>query len=62
MGTDTGHNSRKGAVRKRSQRQTKLMGKKAWTKRSRKTGEFMAQKKPGAKKFKGVRRERPASR
>jgi hypothetical protein len=33
------------------------MGKKAWTKRSRETGEFMAQKKPGAPKYKGVRRE-----
>lgn len=57
MATDTGRNRRKGAVKKRSQRQTKLMGKKAWTKRSRETGEFMAQKKPGARKYKGVRRE-----
>ena len=51
-----GDNARKGAVRKRSQRKTKMMGKKHWTKRSKKTGEFMAQKKQG--KFKGVRRER----
>jgi hypothetical protein len=57
MATDTGKSSRKGAVRKRSQRQTKLMGKKAWTKRSRESGEFLSQKKPGAKKYKGVRRE-----
>jgi hypothetical protein len=52
-----GDNARKGAVRKRSQRKTKIMGKKAWTKRSRATGEFMAQKKAGAPKYKGVRRE-----
>jgi hypothetical protein len=52
-----GDNARRGAVRKRSQRKTKMMGKKRWTKRSRRSGEFMAQKKPGAKKFKGVRRE-----
>ena len=29
-----GDNARKGAVKKRSQRATKLMGKKTWTKRS----------------------------
>ena len=57
MDTDTGRGSRKGAVRKRSQRQTKMMGQKRWTKRSRTSGEFMSQKKPGTKKFKGVRRE-----
>jgi hypothetical protein len=51
-----GDNARKGAVRKRSQLQTKTMGKKRWTKRSKASGEFMAQKKEG--KFKGVRRER----
>jgi hypothetical protein len=33
------------------------MGKKAWTKRSRESGEYLSQKKPGAKKYKGVRRE-----
>ena len=32
------------------------MGQKRWTKRSRKTGEFMDQKKAG--KFKSVRREK----
>jgi hypothetical protein len=47
MATDTGRGSRKGAVRKRSQRQTKMMGQKRWTKRSRASGEFMSQKKPG---------------
>ena len=58
MATDTGRDSRKGAVKKRSQRQTKMMGQKRWTKRSRASGEFMSQKKPGTKKYKGVRRER----
>ena len=58
MATDTGRDSRKGAVKKRSQRQTKTMGQKRWTKRSRASGEFMSQKKPGTKKYKGVRRER----
>ena len=52
-----GDSARRGAVRKRSQRKSKLMGKPAWTKRSRSTGEFMAVKK-SKKKFKGVRRER----
>ena len=31
MATDTGRDSRKGAVKKRSQRQTKTMGQKRWT-------------------------------
>src|SRR4026207_5000 len=57
MATDSGRSTRKGAVKKRSQRQTKLLGQKRWTKRSRASGEFMSQKKPGAKKYKGVRRE-----
>ncbi|MDQ1470565.1 MAG: hypothetical protein QOJ99_2045 [Bryobacterales bacterium] len=52
-----GDNARKGAVKKRTQLKTKLAGKPAWTKRSKETGEFMAVKK-GAKKFKGVRREK----
>ena len=51
-----GNDARKGAVRERSQLKTKTMGKKHWTKRSKESGEFMAQKKEG--KFKGVRRER----
>lgn len=58
----TGDNTRKGAVKKRSQVKTKLAGATAWTKRSKTSGEFMAVKKAGAKaqvakKFKGVRRE-----
>jgi hypothetical protein len=56
----TGDNARKGAVRKRSQLQTKTMGQKRWTKRSKASGQFMDQKK-GPKKFKGVRRERTTS-
>jgi hypothetical protein len=51
-----GDNARKGAVRKRTQRKGKLMGKTAWTKRSKNTGRFMDVKK-SPKKFKGVRRE-----
>jgi hypothetical protein len=47
---------RHGYERKRSQVQTKTMGQKHWTKRSRATGEFMDQKKAG--KFKSVRREK----
>jgi len=53
----TGDRARRGAVRKRSQRKSKLMGKAAWTKRSRESGRFMDVKK-SKKKFKGVRRER----
>jgi hypothetical protein len=48
-----GDNARKGAVRKRSQLKNKLAG--GWTKRTKKTGEFVAVKKKT--KFKGVRRE-----
>jgi len=51
----TGDNSRKGAVKQRSQvqnPQTDLM-----TKRDTKTGEFMAVKTTGGK-FKGVRKEK----
>jgi hypothetical protein len=58
MATDTGRGSRKGAVKKRSQRQTKMAGQKRWTKRSEASGEFLSQKKPGTKKYKGVQRER----
>ena len=59
----TGDKARKGAVKKRTQRKTTLGGASAWTKRSKKSGEFMAVKKPAkktkaAKKFKGVRREK----
>ena len=52
----TGDNARKGAVRKRSQFETKVMGEQHWTKRSKETGQFMDQTEKG--KFKGVRRER----
>jgi hypothetical protein len=57
-----GDNARKGAVKKRTQIKTTLGGATAWTKRN-KGGEFMAVKKPvakkkAAKKFKGVRREK----
>jgi hypothetical protein len=51
-----GDNARKGAVRKRSQLETKIMGEKHWSKRSKESGQFMDQKEKG--KFKGVRRER----
>ena len=53
----TGDNARKGAVRKRSQLKNKLSG--GWTKRSKKSGEFMDVKK-SPKKFKGVRKEKVA--
>jgi len=53
----SGDNRRKGAVRKRTQLKTKVMGEKHFTKRGKKTGEFMAQKKDGGK-FKGVRKEK----
>ncbi len=53
-----GDNARKGAVRKRTQLKGKLQGKSAWTKRSKKSGQFMDVKKK--KKFKGVRREKTA--
>jgi hypothetical protein len=55
----TGDNARKGAVKKRTQLQTKTIGKKTWTKRDKTSGEFMDQKKaPAKKKYKGVRKER----
>jgi len=53
----TGDNARKGAVRQRSQLETHIQGKQAWTKRSKQTGEFIDQKAHG-KKFKGVREEK----
>jgi hypothetical protein len=61
-----GDNARKGAVKKRSQIKTKLGGAIAWTKRNKRSGEFMAIKKPAkktkaVKKFKGVRREKKRS-
>jgi len=51
-----GDGHRNGAVRKRSQLKTKTMGEKYFTKRSKTSGQFMAQKKDGGK-FKGVRKE-----
>lgn len=55
----TGDNARKGAVRKRSQLQTKIEGEDTWTKRSKETGQFIDQKKaPAEKPYKGVRKER----
>jgi hypothetical protein len=47
---------RNGAVRKRSQLNTKIAGAEHWTKRDQETGQFMDQKK-GEEKFKGVRRQ-----
>ena len=52
-----GDNARKGAVRRRSQLETKVMGEDNWTKRNKDTGRFMDQK-ADDKKFKGVRREK----
>jgi hypothetical protein len=37
----TGDNARKGAMKKRTQRKGELMGKTAWTKRSKESGRFM---------------------
>ena len=53
-----GDGHRIGAVRKRTQLKTKIEGEEHWTKRSKTSGEFMAQKKDAAK-FKGVRKEKP---
>jgi hypothetical protein len=51
-----GDGHRSGAVRKRSQFKTRVMGEEHFTKRSKRSGQFMAQKKDGTK-FKGVRKE-----
>jgi len=51
-----GDGHRIGAVRKRSQRKTKIQGERHWTKRNRTSGRFMDQK-ADEKKFKGVRKE-----
>ena len=63
----TGDNARKGAAKKRSQIKTKIGGATGWTKRNKKSGEFMAVKRPvtkrtAAKKFKGVRVKKKAAR
>jgi hypothetical protein len=52
-----GDGHRNGAVRKRSQLKTKVMGEKRFTKRNKTSGQFVAQKKDGTK-FRGVRKER----
>lgn len=52
----TGDGHRKGAVKKRTQLKTKIMGEEHYTKRSKATGQFMDQRKDD-KKFKGVRKE-----
>jgi dihydrofolate reductase len=55
----TGDNARKGAVKKRTQRKTVLMGRTTYTKRSTASGRFIDQKEaPAKKKFKGVRMEK----
>ena len=54
-----GDNRRIGAVKKGSQLKTKMKGEAHWTKRSKESGEFMAQKK-GKARFRGVRREKAA--
>lgn len=53
----SGDGHRSGAVRKRTQIKTKVMGEEHFTKRSKKTGQFIDQKADAAK-FKGVRKER----
>jgi hypothetical protein len=52
----TGDDHRNGAVRKRTQLETPVMGETRFTKRDKETGQFMDQKADG-KKFKGVRKE-----
>jgi len=52
-----GDGHRKGAVRNRTQLKTKIEGEERWTKRSKRSGQFLAQKKDTSK-FKGVRREK----
>jgi hypothetical protein len=52
-----GDGHRNGAVRKRTQLKTKIEGEEHWTKRSKNSGQFMAQKKDDTK-FKGVRKEK----
>lgn len=54
-----GDKARKGAVRKRTQLKTKMLGEAHWTKRNKSSGQFKDQtKSPTAKPFKGVRREK----
>jgi hypothetical protein len=51
-----GDGHRNGAVKKRTQLETKIEGEKQWTKHDKETGQFMDNKEPD--KFKGVRKER----
>lgn len=55
-----GDNARKGAVRKRTQLKTRMMGEAQWTKRNKESGRFLDVKKI-KKKFKGVRKEKTAA-
>ena len=48
--TRKSYNAYKGAVKKRTQRETKVMGATTWTKRNTKTGKFIDQKKTRAKR------------
>jgi hypothetical protein len=52
-----GDGHRVGAVKKRSQLKTKVMGEERYTKRSKESGRFMDQKADSGK-FKGVRKEK----
>lgn len=52
----TGDGHRNGAIRKRTQLKTPVMGETQFTKRDKNSGEFTAQT-GGGKKFKGVRKE-----
>jgi hypothetical protein len=52
-----GDGHRIGAVKKRSQLKTKVMGEERYTKRSKESGRFMDQK-ANSGKFKGVRKEK----
>jgi hypothetical protein len=49
----TGDKARKGAVRKRTQLRTAVMGETTWTKRNKKTGKFVDQKKAPAEEVQG---------
>jgi hypothetical protein len=52
-----GDGQRIGAVKKRTQLKTKVMGEERYTKRDKASGKFMDQS-AGSKKFKGVRKEK----
>jgi hypothetical protein len=54
----TGDNARKGAVRERSQLNSKIEGEERYTKRDTSTGQFMDQKKNDDTPYKDVRREK----